>query len=311
MSKLTVHLVNVIKLLSLQHDNLKNISDKVVKLQFLSVFKAITNFGAVSDNVEDKISKYWLGKSVEEVIDEADVLFNQGKYLDVYELLNRLKFCNNVEVQWRIGRALFKLSCQNSINEEVRNEMIHEAYEIIMASLNTVEDSAKVHKWAAIIIDRKNGMRGLEHRVKNSEIVKNHLIKSCELDPNDVTAQYLLGRWCYEMSNITWFQRIISKLLYGDPPQSSFEEAHKYLSRAEDLHPRFYLQNTYLLGKTCLKLGQYYRAKHYFGVVGNLPVHNDYERHCAADAKKLLKRLDKYSLEKSALFYEYPFGTNE
>ncbi|KAJ3645049.1 hypothetical protein Zmor_022737 [Zophobas morio] len=311
MSKLTVRLVNVIKLLSFQHDNLRNISDKVVKLQFLTLFKAISNLVSVDHNAEDKISKYWVGKSVEEVIDEADVLFGQGKYLEVYELLNRLKFCNNAEVQWRIARALFKLSCQTSIRESVRQEMIQEAFDIISASLATAEDSAKVHKWAAIVIDRKNGMNGLEQRVKNSEIVKSHLMRSCELDPSDVTAQYLLGRWCYEMSNITWFQRIISKLLFGEPPQASFEEAHQYLAKAEDLHPRFYLQNTYLLGKTCLKLGQYYRAKHYFGVVGNLPVHNDYEKRCAADAKKLLKRLDKYNLEKGALFYEYPFGTHE
>ncbi|EFA08242.1 regulator of microtubule dynamics protein 1 [Tribolium castaneum] len=310
MSKLTVRLVNVIKLFSFHHDNLRTLGDRVIKLQFLTLFKAITNFG-LPPNGEDKVTKYWTGKSVDEIIAEADLLFDQGKYLQVYELLNRLKFCNNIEVQWRIGRALFKLSHEHEITEDIRREMIDEAYEIIQSSLTVAENSPIIHKWAAIIIDRKNGMKGLEHRVKNSEVVKHHLIRTCELDPDDVTAQYLLGRWCYEMSNITWFQRIIAKLLYGEAPRSSFEEANKYLSRAEDLHPRFYLQNTYLLGKTCLKLGQYYRAKHYFGVVGNLPVHNEYERHCANDAKKLLKRLDKYSLEKNALFYEYPFGTNE
>lgn len=264
MSKFNVHLVNVIKLLSMQHNSLKYIGSKVIKLQFFSVFKAITHFGSDNGNIENKVSKYWLGKSIEEVIDEADDLFNREKYLDVYELLNRLKFCSNTDIQWRISRALFKLSCENTFKEHIRKEMIEEAYEIIMASLKSAEDSACVHKWAAVIIDRRNGMNGLECRVKNSEIVKKHLIRSCELDPNDVTAQYLLGRWCYEMSNITWFQRIISKLLFGDPPQSSFEEAHKYLSRAEDLHPKFYLQNTYLLGKTCLKLGQFYRFAQIF-----------------------------------------------
>lgn len=193
MSKLTVHLVNVIKLLSFHHDNLKTIGDKVIKLQFLTLFKTITNFGTPS-NAEDKITKYWTGKTVDEVIAEADILFEEGKYLEVYELLNRLKFCNNIEVQWRIGRALFKLSCQENIKEDIRKEMIQEAYEIIQTTLHADGNSSKIHKWAAIIIDRKNGMKGLEHRVEHSEIVKNHLIKSCELDPNDVTAQYLLGK---------------------------------------------------------------------------------------------------------------------
>lgn len=135
MSKLTVHLVNALKLVSPKHDHLKIIGETIIKLQFMSVFKAITNFG-IQETVEEKLGRYWLGRSVEEIITEADELFQDGKYLEVYELLNRLKFCNNVEVQWRIARALFKLSCNYNIRETIRKEIIQEAFEIILATLN-------------------------------------------------------------------------------------------------------------------------------------------------------------------------------
>lgn len=73
MSKFTVHLVNVIKLLSMKH-----VRSKVIKLQIFSVFKAITHFGdSVNENLENKVAKYWSRKPIEDVINEADDLFYQ------------------------------------------------------------------------------------------------------------------------------------------------------------------------------------------------------------------------------------------
>lgn len=69
----------------------------------------------------------------------------------------------------------------------------------------------------------------------------------------------MLGRWHFEMANMTWFQRKIAKYLYLEPPTSSFQEAYQHLNKAEDLHPRCFIPNLYTLGNVCMKLGQYYR----------------------------------------------------
>lgn len=303
------------------------------KLQFLTLLRTIKNFGPFflfgggGDKHHDanwKYSKYWSTdiNHVEELIVTADEFYKNEQYFDVYELLNRIKFSRNLEIQWRISRALYKLSYDKNVpSDEIRRNIINEAYEIIIDSIESSllaasESSSIIHKWAALIIDRKSGMDSLQTRIKNSPIVKNHLIKSCELNPNDITAQYLLGRWCYEITHITWFQRIISKFLYAtDPPTSTYQEAHKYLAKADDLQPRLYLQNTYFLGKTCLQLRQYYRAKYYLGLVANSPSNttNKQEKQYVADAVKLMKRLNKYVTgpNTNALLYEYPFGVNE
>lgn len=69
----------------------------------------------------------------------------------------------------------------------------------------------------------------------------------------------MLGRWHYEMANLTWFQRKIAKYLYLEPPKSTFEDAHKHLIKAEEIQPRTFLPNIYILGNVCMHLGQYYR----------------------------------------------------
>ncbi|KAJ8950608.1 hypothetical protein NQ314_007834, partial [Rhamnusium bicolor] len=175
------------------------------------------------------------------------------------------------------------------------------------------ENSANVHKWMAIIMDTRNGLVSLENRVKYSPIVRDHLIRACELNPQDFTSQYMLGRWCFEMSQLSWIQRVIAKYFIAtEPPKSSYEEAYRYLSKAEELQPRTFLPNIYLLGKTCIEMGQFYKAKYYLNLAVNLRPRDECERCCINKAKYLMSKLDRYDLGKNVLFYDtYPFGFSD
>lgn len=44
------------------------------------------------DNSEDKIAKYWPKQTKKEILEEADALFEDEKYMQVYENLNRIKY---------------------------------------------------------------------------------------------------------------------------------------------------------------------------------------------------------------------------
>lgn len=94
------------------------------------------------------------------------------------------------------------------------------------------EESADVHKWMAIILDTMFGLVNLQTRVKNSTVVKEHLVKAVELNPLDFTAQYMLGKWCFEMSRLSWFQRMLAKYFIAwEPPHSSYQEAFRYVRK--------------------------------------------------------------------------------
>lgn len=83
-------------------------------------------------------------KSVQDVISEADKLYSEGKYLDVYEILNRMQFYENVDVRWRICRVLYKMSSCENTPIAVRENMIMEAYVVISKTLNISQDNAEV-----------------------------------------------------------------------------------------------------------------------------------------------------------------------
>ncbi|XP_076271969.1 regulator of microtubule dynamics protein 1-like isoform X2 [Rhynchophorus ferrugineus] len=206
---------------------------------------------------------------------------------------------------WRAVKALYNLSLNPELSEDVRKAMIQESYEILMNAAPVGEGKPYYHKWLAIILNARNGMDSLESKVIGYPEVRDHLKLACQTNPKDFTIQHMLGKWHYEMANLTWFQRLLARYFFEEPPKSNFEEAYKYLNKAEELLPRTYLPNVFLLGCACIHLGQYYRAKYYLNMAINLPTHSDCDKCCSTNAKRLLAKLEKYDLGKDLLYESY------
>nr|CAH7725548.1 unnamed protein product [Callosobruchus chinensis] len=308
MSKLKVTLISLIKAFTAPQPF------KARYLFIFSLFKSLQYYTPfVERHNEDKFTKYWGHQDIPEILQVADNLFEEEKYIDVYELLNRIKFTQEPEVLWRIARALYNLSHSHSSTVEIKRQIIQEASEIIEVALSQTDTSADVHKWAAVIIDEQSGMVSLEHRVKHSPMVRAHLEKACQLNPRDFSAHYMLGKWCFDMSQLSWFQRMMAKyVLATEPPRSTYQQAYLHLSKAEELRPRTFVPNVYLLGRVCIETGYFYKAKYYLNMTLNLPLRDKCDKCCAEQARNLIKKLDRYDVSKLVLFYEEnPFGLND
>lgn len=94
------------------------------------------------ENNVDKLSKYWVRKTIPEIISEADKLFDDEEYIEVYEMLNNLRFSKEVEVFWRIARALYQMSNRAEVTPDVRWEMIEEAYKVLEMALSIGQSKA-------------------------------------------------------------------------------------------------------------------------------------------------------------------------
>lgn len=113
--------------------------------------------------------------------------------------------------------------------------------------------------------------------------------RAIELNPKEPTLMYMLGSWCYQIADLTWYQRKIASVIFAEPPSSSFEEALKYFENAEEIEPNFYSQNLLMLGKTHLKLNNKEKALKYLKMTVDYPAKNDDDRNAKQEAQKLLK----------------------
>lgn len=74
------------------------------------------------------------------------------------------------------------------------------------------------------------------------------------------------------------------------------------MGKVEELSDWNFISNVYYLGRTCFKLKQFYKAKHYLNKACYMKPKNDYERKHLWEAKQLLARVEKYTIGKEILY---------
>ncbi|OAD53944.1 Regulator of microtubule dynamics protein 1 [Eufriesea mexicana] len=224
----------------------------------------------------------------EVVIAKADALYDQEQYQDIYKLLINFKDSGDVEIIWRLCRAMYKMS--KITNEVDGRKLIFEAYDLILDALKIKEDHWAAHKWASILLNSKTLYEGVKSQIRESYNIKMHMLRAVELNPNEPMLMYMLGSWCYQIADLTWYQRKIALIIFGEPLSSSFEEALKYFINAEKIDPNFYSHNLLMLGKTYLKLNHKEQALKYLKMTVEYPVKNEDDRNAKQEAKQLLKQ---------------------
>lgn len=86
-----------------------------------------------------------------------------------------LQLHDNVEVRWRICRALYNLSRDLKFDQNQRQNLIKQAYEIIEKEVNISPNHYAVHKWFALVLEAKASYEGYKEKIKNLENIKQHM----------------------------------------------------------------------------------------------------------------------------------------
>ncbi|XP_073749039.1 regulator of microtubule dynamics protein 1 isoform X2 [Callorhinus ursinus] len=195
---------------------------------------------------------------VEEILEQADYLYESGETEKLYQLLTQYKESEDAELLWRLARASRDIAQLSGTSEEEKKLLVYEALEYAKRALEKNESSFAAHK------------------------------KAIELNPKDATSIHLMGIWCYTFAEIPWYQRRIAKMLFATPPSSTYEEALGYFHRAEQVDPNFYSKNLLLLGKTYLKLHNKKLAAFWLMKAKDYPAHTEEDKQIQTEAAQLL-----------------------
>ncbi|XP_032465820.1 regulator of microtubule dynamics protein 1 isoform X2 [Phocoena sinus] len=195
---------------------------------------------------------------VEEILEQADYLYESGETEKLYQLLSQYKESEDAELLWRLARASRDIAQLSGTSEEEKKLLVYEALEYAKRALEKNESSFAAHK------------------------------KAIELNPKDATAIHLMGIWCYTFAEMPWYQRRIAEMLFATPPSSTYEEALGYFHRAEQVDPNFYSKNLLLLGKTYLKLHNKKLAAFWLTKAKDYAAHTEEDKQIQTEAAQLL-----------------------
>ena len=200
------------------------------------------------------------GNLLNQVLDDSeqncfkmiDILQENSHFVDALNVsLNCYKDDkNDVEILWRIARSYFDIADQ-STDVVAQKENIDSALPYAENALSINPLSSKANHYYAVIIGRKGVLEGTKQKIINSYEVKKYCLKAIELDSTYDNSYHVMGRWHYNVADLSWVERNIASLAYATPPVGSFAEAINYFKSAKNLNPddiRHYLW----LGKSYL-----------------------------------------------------------
>jgi tetratricopeptide (TPR) repeat protein len=145
---------------------------------------------------------------------------------------------DEADVAWRVARAHHDKAqdSEEAANDPALKEhLLREGLAIAEAA--KASGSGYALKWYAILLGRLGDFLPTKEKVGNSYKIRESLESAAELLPEDASVQTALGQWCFKVASISWIERNVAKALFGAPPESTFDEALRYLERSHDLRP--------------------------------------------------------------------------
>ncbi len=115
--------------------------------------------------------------------------------------------------------------------------------------------------------------------------------KALKLNPNHAMANFIEGKWQYEMVTLNWAKRFAVKTIYGGLPDADIEQAIAYLEKSRNADPYFMLASV-ILAKAYREYNKPAKEIEVLSRVVKLPVRTFDDPALKAAAQKRLQELE-------------------
>jgi tetratricopeptide (TPR) repeat protein len=140
----------------------------------------------------------------------------------------------------------------------------------------------------AVAIGRVSQMASGDEKIKGVKDIKSYAEKSIRLDPNSYKGYHVLGKWHYEVSNLSSMEKWLVKVAFGSLPDASLDDAIRNYEKSKQLHPGFLL-NYLELAKAYHRKDKDARAVEYLEALLKLPDATSDDPTIRREAQKLLR----------------------
>ena len=120
--------------------------------------------------------------------------------------------------------------------------------------------------------------------------IKVYADKALALNPKHGKANYVLGKWNFEVANLSWAKKAAVKVLFGGMGDASMDSAYKYMERCRVLEP-YYVQNFLDLAKAYKSDYKPDKAIAVLNQLAKLPVRTANDVAFKAEGKQMLSEM--------------------
>jgi len=150
--------------------------------------------------------------------------------------------------------------------------------------------SAEANFVMAVAMGRMAMISTGKDKVQYVNEIRKYAENTLKYDPNSFKAYHVLGKWNYEVSNLSAVERGLAKLLFGGIPKASLQDAIRYYEKSKSLEANFAL-NYLELAKAYHRNRQDDKAKELLKKLEVLPNKIEDDTRIKKEGKELLKQL--------------------
>ncbi|EFA04976.1 regulator of microtubule dynamics protein 2 [Tribolium castaneum] len=186
---------------------------------------------------------------------KIDAILETGGVSELEECLQQLQtLCleapENPELLWRLGKAHYRL-----FEKTDEKQHLDKGIEACSGALGLRPELANVHKWLAVLLGSRTKFQPLKEKILDGLKVKEHVEAALRLSPLDPVLHHMLGRFCYDMAELKWYERKVAAALAAELPPATYEEALGHFEQAQRLNESEWKKNLLFVAKCKLNLG--------------------------------------------------------
>lgn len=154
----------------------------------------------------------------------------------------------------RIARQ-YAFSMNDTRSEDEQRILGEKALGYSQRAVELNPQNPKAQLSVAICYGRLAALMSNRTKVQYSRFVKEYADRALALDTTDSYAYHVLGAWNYELAGLGSMTRAVARMIYGDIPPASYENAERYFRKAVSMAPQR-VSHHVELGRTYIAMGK-------------------------------------------------------
>jgi tetratricopeptide (TPR) repeat protein len=205
------------------------------------------------------------------------------KYTEIVRIqpTHLIALCKCSELCSRIGNR------QNSKTSKADYFQAAKTYAV--AALRVNANNSESNFVMAMAMGRMALISSGREKLADVNEIRTYAEKSIRLDPANFKPYHVLGKWNYEVSNLSFAERTMAKWFYGGLPSASLDAAISNYEKSRALNPAFLL-NYLELSRAYYRNGQRKKAHDLLAGMLQMPVKMADDPQIKDEARSLLRQ---------------------
>jgi len=243
-----------------------------------------------TDNLNKTITLETVTRTVDRLLDGTDT--DKENALIVLQKSEQ-KFANDAEFLWRFSKATFMAAQLKDY--DLKKTMTYKSYQLASIALAVNQSICNVQKWYAITLGSIGDYEGMQIKIQNGYKFKEHIEKAIELNDSDAACYHLLGRWCYEVYMLKWYERKIASALFETPPTATVQEALENFKKAQRFSKKKWKENVLFIARCHIENREYNSALIYLEEASSIALINSDDIKIQREIEQLINQYSGYT----------------